>query len=48
MPAANNGNIAYLDADGIFVMNTSGSASGRYARDGSITPVAGDRSFRSA
>lgn len=43
MPTSNNGNIAYLDANGAFVMNTSGSASGKYARDGSITPVVGDQ-----
>ncbi len=43
MPVANNTNIAYLDANGIFKMNTSGSASGRYVRDGSITPVTGDQ-----
>jgi len=43
MPTSNNGNIAYLDPNGIFVMNISGSASGRYVRDGSITPVVGDQ-----
>ena len=43
MPVSNNGNIAYLDASGVFVMNTSGSANGRYVRDGSITPVMGDQ-----
>ena len=43
MPVSNNGNIAYLDANGVFVMNTSGSATGRYVRDGNITPVAGDQ-----
>ncbi len=43
MPASNNGNIAYLDSNGVFVMNTSGSANGRYVRDGSITPVTGDQ-----
>ncbi|EDY18038.1 phosphoesterase [Chthoniobacter flavus Ellin428] len=43
MPASNNGNIAYLDANGAFVMNTSGTANGKYVRDGSITPVAGDQ-----
>ncbi|HTQ30832.1 MAG TPA: alkaline phosphatase family protein, partial [Opitutaceae bacterium] len=43
MPVSNNGNIAYLDPNGVFIMNTSGSASGRFVRDGSITPVAGDQ-----
>lgn len=43
MPTSNNGNIAYLDANGIFVMNTSGTAAGKFVRDGSITPVAGDQ-----
>lgn len=43
MPTTNNGNIAYLDTNGIFIMNTSGAANGRYVRDGSITPVAGDQ-----
>jgi len=43
MPTANNGNIAYLDSNGVFIMNTSGSANGRYVRDGSITPVVGDQ-----
>ncbi|MEI9895413.1 MAG: esterase-like activity of phytase family protein [Chthoniobacter sp.] len=42
MPTSNNVNIAYLDADGVFVMNTSGMANGKFARDGSITPVVGD------
>ncbi len=42
MPTSNNANIAYLDANGVFVMNTSGAKSGKYAQDGSITPVAGD------
>ena len=42
MPTSNNGNIAYLDSTGLFVLNTSGTAAGKYARDGSITPVAGD------
>src|SRR5271170_4635983 len=39
MPISNNGNIAYVNADGAFVMNTSGPSIGKYARDGSITPV---------
>ena len=43
MPTSNNANIAYLDANGVFVMNTNGSASGRFVRDGSITPVSGDQ-----
>ncbi len=43
MPTTNNGNIAYLDANGVFVMNTSGTANGKFARDGSITPVVGDQ-----
>ena len=43
MPVSNNGNIAYLDSNGIFIMNTSGAANGRYVRDGSITPVANDQ-----
>jgi phospholipase C len=43
MPVANNGNIAYLDANGVFVMNTSGTAAGRFVRDGSVTPVPGDQ-----
>jgi phospholipase C/phosphodiesterase/alkaline phosphatase D-like protein len=42
MPTANNGAIALLDGNGVFALNTSGSASGRFIRDGSITPVAGD------
>lgn len=42
MPTSNNGNIAYLDSNGAFVMNTSGTANGKFVRDGSITPVAGD------
>ncbi len=42
MPTSNNGNIAYLDSNGLFVLNTGGSAAGKYVRDGSITPVAGD------
>lgn len=43
MPVSNNGNIAYLDANGAFVMNTSGTANGKFVRDGSITPVVGDQ-----
>ncbi len=42
MPTSNNGNIAYLDANGVFVLNASGTAAGKYVRDGSITPVNGD------
>ena len=42
MPTSNNGNIAYLDANGVFVLNASGTAAGKYVRDGSITPVVGD------
>ncbi len=43
MPTSNNGSIAYLDSEGVFVMNTSGTSTGKFARDGSITPVAGDQ-----
>ncbi len=43
MPVSNNGNIAYLDSTGLFVLNQSGAAAGKYVRDGSITPVAGDQ-----
>ena len=42
MPTSNNGNIAYLDSTGLFVLNAGGTATGKYVRDGSITPVAGD------
>ncbi|MBV9658981.1 MAG: hypothetical protein JO295_12805, partial [Verrucomicrobia bacterium] len=42
MPTSNNGNIAYLDPNGLFVLNTSGAAAGKYVRDGSITPISGD------
>lgn len=42
MPASNNSNIAYLDSNGAFVMNTSGTSVGKFARDGSITPLVGD------
>jgi phospholipase C len=43
MPVSNNGNIAYLDSTGLFVLNASGTAAGKYVRDGNITPVAGDQ-----
>ncbi len=43
MPTSNNGNIAYLDSTGLFVLNANGSAAGKFVRDGSITPVAGDQ-----
>jgi acid phosphatase len=43
MPTSNNGNIAYLDANGYLVLNTSGPSQGKQAQDGSITPVAGDQ-----
>ncbi|HEY9154894.1 MAG TPA: esterase-like activity of phytase family protein, partial [Opitutaceae bacterium] len=43
MPTANNGNIAYLDQNGVFVMNASGANAGKFVRDGSITPVVGDQ-----
>ena len=42
MPTANNGNIALLDANGLFVTNSTGASAGKYVRDGSITPVIGD------
>lgn len=43
MPVSNNGNIAYLDSTGLFVLNANGTAAGKFVRDGSITPVAGDQ-----
>ena len=43
MPSSNNGNIAYLDSDGLFVLNTSGTNAGKQVQDGSITPIAGDQ-----
>jgi phospholipase C/phosphodiesterase/alkaline phosphatase D-like protein len=43
LPASLSNSIAYLDSNGVFVMNTSGTANGKYVRDGSITPVAGDQ-----
>ncbi|MEZ0257409.1 MAG: alkaline phosphatase family protein, partial [Chthoniobacter sp.] len=46
LPASLSGSIAYLDPNGVFVMNTSvaaGAANGKYVRDGSITPVVGDQ-----
>ena len=43
MPTSNNGNIAYVDSNGVFVLNTSGTGNGKYVRDGNITPVAGDQ-----
>ena len=43
MPVGNNANIAYLDANGVFVQNTSGPSAGKIVRDGNITPVAGDQ-----
>ena len=42
MPAFNQGAIALLDGNGVFALNTNGSATGRTIRDGSITPLAGD------
>ena len=42
MPIANNSAIALLDGNGVFALNTSGSANGRFIRDGSITPLVGD------
>ena len=43
MPTSNNGNIAYLDATGLFVLNATGTAAGKFVRDGNITPVTGDQ-----
>ncbi|MEI7954609.1 MAG: alkaline phosphatase family protein [Verrucomicrobiota bacterium] len=43
MPTGNNGNIAYLDGNGVFVLNSSGASAGKIVRDGNITPVAGDQ-----
>jgi acid phosphatase len=39
----NSGNIAYLDSNGVLVMNTSGPSQGKQVQDGTITPVAGDQ-----
>jgi len=42
MPTNNQGALTLLNGSGRFVTNSTGSNAGKFIRDGSITPVAGD------